>query len=48
MGKTFDPEKYEMTFCPFARETANYPSPLRSLRFPKNVEVLGSRKRRGN
>jgi len=41
MGKAFDPEKYKMKpSVPFARETANYPGPLKGLRFAKNVEAL--------
>jgi len=43
MGKTFDPEKYEMTFCPHCRRDGKYyPSLLRGFGFPKNVEALGS------
>jgi len=42
MDKTFDPEKYEMTFCPLCQGDGEfYPSPLRGLRFAKNVEALG-------
>ena len=41
MDKTFDPEKYKMTFCPLCKGDGNLPKTPEGFEVSKNVEALG-------
>ena len=45
MGKTFNPEEYDMSFCPVCNGKGKLPKNPGGLMFVKNAEVLGSLKR---
>jgi len=47
MGKTFDSEKYKMTFCPFCQGDGKLPNPTEGFGVWKECGGLGLIKKEG-
>ena len=47
MGKTFDPEKYEMTFCPLCQGDGKLPNPTEGFGVCKECGGFGLTKKEG-